>query len=124
MKMLELAVIDDGKQFYRDCAKKAIEGNEKEPKLSVPVQLYELTESVTEDGGVTTKAIPAPDKEAQAKLVNALRSGLSGAKEGVRFSVEHKGQIAWVSINESPARKRAVKKSPATPKPAAKAAGK
>lgn len=110
MKMLELAVPDDGKQFYRDVAKKAIEGNDKAPKLSVPVQLYEYDETVVGSG------LP-PNKEAQAKLVNALRSGLTGAKEGVRFSVEHKGQIAWVSVNSDPPRARKANKAPKPPKP-------
>jgi len=111
MKMLELAVPYDGRELYRQIAKKAIEGNEMEPKKSVPVQLYEVPEV---DGKPDPAFVP-PVKDDLAKLVNAVRSGLSGVKEGVRFSVEHKGQLAWVSVNEAPAKAR----KPKVAKPAA-----
>lgn len=111
MKMLELAVPDDGKEMFRTIAKKAIEGNEMEPKKSVPIQLWEVPAVIEGE-----PAFVPPVKDDQAKLVNALRSGLAGTGQG-RFSVEHKGQIAWVSVNNVPAKARKPKTvKAATPK--------
>ncbi len=121
MKILELAVPDDGRELYRQIAKKAIEGNEMEPKKSVPVQLYEVP---TEEPAKSAFVVPV--KEELAKLVNAVRSGMAAVKDGVRFSVEHKGQIAWVSVNSAPAKARKPKAKNAAPAKSAttKAVGK
>ena len=113
MKLLEIAIPDDGKQFYRDVAKAAIKGNDEDPKKSAPVQLYETTrqETEVESGKTTTAVVDPPSKHDIGKLVNQLRSGLASVKEG-RFSVTHKsGNIAWVTVNDNPVRERLPKKA-------------
>ncbi len=123
MKLIELVTPPDDRALYRQIAQMAIDGDKLPEKKAAAVQLYE-TDAQGGDLGIPGST-PIPSKDDIAKLVATLRSRLASVDMG-RFSVSHNGgALAYVTVNDSPVRKRAVKKNAGPPKPATtKAAGK
>jgi hypothetical protein len=118
MKLLELVAPPDDKALYRKIAQMAIDGDKQPEKKAAALQLYEThrEETDSETGKETRVAIAAPSKDDIAKVVATLRSRLASVDMG-RFSVAHNGgQIAYVTVNDGPVRKRAAKKTAPAPK--------